>query len=202
MGLFSSIKRNISRALSDVRDIGKALVPTLVPLALGGIAGFGLSRFLPKLLAGGPPMGAELGAGGVGAVVQANLQRFRPPIGFLGNQVSSANPLFRAATSPGFNVNALPARPDQGRNALIAQLLQLLQGPAQQTTSFNQGALGATVAPSFRPFASSFRAGGFGFSGGFRPGFSRGLAPQFPQQFAQPRVGGFGGFGGFGGGFF
>jgi len=230
MGLFSNIKR----IFSDVRDIAKTVVPLAVPLIGAGFAGFALSRFLPKLLAGGPPMGAEgltTGAGGAFAVAAANQARPFPGLGVLGSQFAAANPLTRAFSSPGFQQGTLPARPAVGRNALIQQLLALLQGPPQQTTSFNQQAFGASVSPSFRPFAPSFRSGQAGFGGPFRPGISRGLAvsaadpfgrqpvsqafdPVFqqiisrtPQQFGfrQPRVqafGGFGGFGGFGRGFF
>jgi len=146
----------------------------------------------------------------------------------MGAQSPFANPIARAQFFPPFNPATIPARPLQAQNAQLEALLaQLFQ--SQQTTSFNQGAFGQSVGPSFRPFAPSFRSGQFGFSGGFRPGISQGLAvsaadpfgrqpqqqqfdPVFqqiisrtPQQFgfaAQPRVQQFGGFGGFGGGGF
>jgi len=216
MGLLSNIKR----VFSDVRDIGKALVPTIVPLIGAGFLGAGLGRFLQSQTAAPPMEVLTAGAGGSLAVRAANQTRTCPPIGFAGNQVSSANPIFRAANFPAFNPATIPSRPLQAQNSLIQQLLASLQGPRQQTTSFNQSAFGATVSPSFRPFTPSFRSGQAGISGEFRPGISRGLAPdpladfkarlaapspfqtQSVQMQFQPRVQQFGGFGGLGfGGF-
>jgi len=206
MGLFSGI----SSVISSIGGAVSGIVTAAAPIAISAIQ----AKF-----------GGLSAAGGAGAVGLAALQGGRPPLGVLGAQSPFANPIARAQFFPPFNPATIPARPLQGQNALIQQLLALLQGPVQQTTSFNQGAFGATVAPGFRPFSPSFRSGQFGSSGGFQPGISRGLAPQrfqpqfqqqfqpqfqpqFQQQFQAPRQfqrfggfggGGFGGFGRFGG---
>jgi len=181
MGLLS----NIRRVFKDVAGAVKVAAPILAPLALGA-GGFFAARFLSNRFGGGGGGGLAgilggAGGGGSQAVVASNFATAGgcPAPGFQGNRSPFANPIFRNATSVGFNPNVLPARPQVAQNSQLAQLLQLLAGPTQQTTSFNQGAFGATVAPSFRPFSPSFRSGQVGFSGGFTPGISQGLAPRF-----------------------
>jgi len=204
MGLFSSISRFIGKVATAITPLARIAAPVLQSFISARTGG---------LLAG---PGAR-GAGAVGQVAQ--LQQ-RPPLGFLGSQSPFANPIARAQFFPAFNPATIPARPLTFQNAQIAAFQQQQFGGFGQATSFNQGGFGQSVGPSFRPFSPSFRSGQLGFSGQFRPGFSRGLAPQFPQQFqqqqfapqfqqqfAQPRVPSFGGFGGFGrfggfGGFF
>lgn len=191
MGLFSRIVKNIGRIAEDV-------APVVVPLvagAIGGVAGVALAGALFP-----PPS-----AGGSAAVVQANLGRPGcPSAGIVGSNAPFANPITRAAISPGFDVNRLPARPVFGAiQQLIAQQPQFL---FPQTTSFRQQGFGQAVSPSFRPFTPSFRTGQPGVQGQFVPGVSQGFAPQFPQQFPRAPIqrfaGRFGGFGGFGfGGF-
>ncbi len=195
MGLFSAIGsafkdvvENVTRVVSDI----PAVVEAVAPIAL--------QAFAPQLA---PFLGglAQPPSANAGVVAQQTFARTGgcPVPGILGNPNPFANPLARAAISPGFNTAALPARPQFGLQQILAGLFPQPQFP--QTTSFSQASFGSSVAPQFRPFAPSFRSGQFGFSGQFQPGISTGLAPQFPQQqFAQPQ--GFGGFGGFGfGGF-
>ncbi len=196
MGLISSITRavqgvvtNVSRVISDI----PAVIEAVAPIAL--------QAFAPQIA---PFLGglAQPPSPNPGVVAQQTFARTGgcPVPGILGNPNPFANPQARAAIFPGFNVDALPARPQFGLNALLANLFGQ---PRVQTTSFNQGAFGASVAPQFRPFTPSFRSGQPGISGQFQPGISTGLAPQFQQpqfqqpQFARPQFG-FGGFGGFG----
>jgi len=210
MGLFSSISSAFKSVVANVTRVVEDVAPIAVPLLLGGIG----AAVIPKLLGGlATPTAAP------GAVAQATFAQTGgcPTPGILGNPNPFANPLARAALSPGFNTAALPARPAFGIQQILASLFP--QPAFPQTTSFNQASFGASVAPQFRPFAPSFRSGQFGFSGQFQPGFATGLAPGNvfgPGQFAaaqqaqgvfggripgvvQPGVGGFSGFGGFGG---
>jgi len=206
MGLFSGTAGGlISTVATAITPLARIAAP-IIGQAIQARAGAGLL--------------AQRGASAVG---QAALLDRRPAFGVMGSQSPFANPIARAQFFPPFNPATIPARPLQAQNAQLQALLaQLFQ--SQQTTSFNQGAFGQSVGPSFRPFAPSFRSGQFGQSGQFRPGISQGLAPQFPQQFQQqfqpqfqqqfqpqfqpqffqPRVPQFGGFGGggFGGGGF
>jgi len=222
MGLFSSISRFVEKIAGTAGGLISTVASAITPLAR--IAAPIIGQAIQARAGGG--LLAQRGASAVGAA--ALLDR-RPPLGVMGAQSPFANPIARAQFFPPFNPATIPARPLQGQNAQLQALLaQLFQ--SQQTTSFNQGAFGQSVGPSFRPFAPSFRSGQFGQSGQFRPGISRGLAPQFPQQFQQqfqpqfqqqfqpqfqqqfqpqfqpqffqPRVPQFGGFGGFGGGGF
>lgn len=203
MGLFSSISSAFKRVVTNVTRVIEdvpAVVEAVAPIALAALA--------PQLapLFGGL---AQPPAANAGVVAQQTFARTGgcPVPGILGNPNPFANPQARAAIFPGFNTAALPARPAFGLQQILNNLFPQPQFP--QTTSFNQAAFGASVAPQFRPFAPSFRSGQQGFSGQFQPGISTGLAPQFAQQqfvqpqfaqqqFAQPRFGGFGGFGGFG----
>lgn len=221
MGLFSSFTRAIGGLVGDVAGgvatifRGAApLVRAATPIAIAAIqarTGGGIAA-----LAGGAGRGSQ-------AVGQFAALNRRPPLGVQGSQSPFANPIARAQFFPAFNPATIPARPLAGQNALIQQLLALLQAPPVPPTSFNQQSFGQTVAPGFRPFTPSFRSGQFGFSGGFQPGISRGFDPRFapaptfdpvfqeiisrtPQQFGfapppppPPRVRGFGGFGRFGG---
>jgi len=183
MGLF----KNLKRVFSDVGAGIKVAAPILAPIALGA-GGFFAAKFLaPRIGAlfadqggGGGGLAGLLGGGGSQAVVASNFATAGgcPAPGFQGNRSPFANPIFRNATSVGFNTATIPARPQVAQNALLEAIGRLFAGPTQQTTSFNQGAFGATVAPSFRPFAPSFRSGQQGFSGPFMPGISQGLAPR------------------------
>lgn len=217
MGLFSSLSRFVSKIAGTAGSLVSTVATAITPLAR--IAAPIVSQVIAAKT-GGLLGGGARGASAVGQFAQ---MQQRPPLGFLGSQSPFANPIARAQFFPAFNPATIPARPQTFQNALLAQLQQQQFGGFGQTTSFNQSGFGQSVGPSFRPFAPSFRSGQFGFSGEFRPGFSRGLAPQFPQQFQQqqfqqfappfqqqqfapqfqqPRVSGFGGFGGFGGGGF
>lgn len=166
MGLFSSISRSIKRVVSDVVGVASALAPIALPFLAPGIGGL-----LGGLL-GGPSA-----AGGSQAVIAA--RGIVPPQcnapGVLGGRFS---PIFNAALNPPFNPATLPSRPLFGQQQIALQQFKAQSVPFPQTTSFNQGAFGASVGPSFRPFAPSFRSGQVGVSGGFTPGLSRGLAPQ------------------------
>lgn len=188
MGLFSRLVKNIGRIAEDV-------APVVVP-ALGIAGGIAGAAFLARGILGPQPPSA----GGSGAIVQQNLARPGcPPAGFVGAKQPGANPITRAALTPGFDVNRLPARPRFGFLQTLRAQLQAFQPPVPQTTSFRQQGFGQAVSPSFRPFTPSFRSGQLGVQGQFVPGVSQGFAPQFaPAVRAAPRFGGFGGFG-FGG---
>jgi len=203
MGLFKRLRRNIRRIASDVGQIALQAAP----IALGVAGGIGGAQLLGGLFSG---------AGGSGAIVQSN--QFGPPpgIGFVGNQVPSANPIFRAATTPGFDTSRLPARPAFG----LAELLRVLQQqqfpqpqPFQQTQQIRQAQFGRPVRPTFRGFTPSFRSGRGQIPVDFpEPTFAAGIPfdprarqfealppQQFPRQFLPQRRGfqrpSFGGFG-------
>lgn len=186
MGLFSRLVRNIGRIAEDV-------APVVLPAV--GVVGGGL--LLRGILGAQPPT-----AGGSGAIVQQNLARPGcPSPGFVGSMSPAANPITRAAITPGFDVNRLPARPQFGLLQTLLAQLQAGQPPVPQTTSFRQQGFGQAVSPSFRPFTPSFRSGQPGVQGQFVPGVSQGFAPQFQPptpRFAPRFARGFGGFG-FGG---
>jgi len=202
MGLFSSIKSAIEGVVTNV-----ARVVSDVPAVIEAAAPIALAAFAPQIapLVGQFFGGATFPSQAPGAVAQASFAQTGgcPISGVLGNPNPFANPLARAAISPGFNIGAFPARPAFGLQQMANAFFPQPQFP--QTTSFNQAGFGSSVAPQFRPFAPSFRSGQFGFSGQFQPGISQGLAPQsfqFPgqQQFTQQptaftRFGGFPGFG-------
>jgi len=160
MGLFSFVKK----AVGSVFEAAAPLIQIAAPIAGGLLA----AKFAPAL-------GILGGAAGAPPATSSN------PVGFSGSCTPGANPITRAATSPGFNVLSLPSRPFQGFNAAQSQVQQA--NPVPQTTSFNQGSFGASVSPSFRPFTPSFRSGQVGASG-LAPGQPRGLDLSF----------GFGGF--------
>ena len=190
MGLFSSLTRVVTRIVGSVggaiggivESAGTALgraapaISAAAPIAIAAIRARSPAALIPR-----PPSAA----GGSTAVIAA--QGIVPPQcnapGVLGGRFS---PISNAAVNPPFNPFTLPSRPFFGQQQILEQQLKAQTAPFPQTTSFNQGAFGATVGPAFRPFAPSFRSGQVGVSGPFTPGFSRGLAPQ--QLF------GFGGF--------
>lgn len=186
MGLFSRIATNIGRVFQDVAPI----VSIVSPIAGGALA------------LGGGILGPQPStAGGAAAVVRQNIAAPQcPPPGFQGARSPAANPITRAAIFPPFDTSRLPARPVFG--AIQTQLAQQPQFQFPQTTSFRQQGFGASVSPSFRPFAPSFRSGIPGVQGQFFPGVSQGFAPAFAQP--QFQAAGFGGggvfnrFGGFG----
>ena len=166
MGLFKKIFRSVKRIARDVVSVAAPVISAVAPIAFPGIGGL-LAGFLPQ----------PSPAGGSQAVVAA--RGIVPPQcnapGVLGGRFS---PIFNAALNPPFNPATLPARPFFGQQQILRQQFQAQTVPFAQTTSFNQGAFGASVGPSFRPFAPSFRSGQVGVSGAFTPGLSRGLAPQ------------------------
>lgn len=169
MGL--SFKKFVSKFTGTLAKGVSSLAQIAAPFVGAGIGGFLAQQLAP---------GVE--GQGTAAVVRSNLaMRGSCPIpGLAGNRTPSANPITRAAISPGFDLSRIPARPLQA-------LFGGLQRPQfQQTTSFRQQAFGASVGPSFRPFTPSFRSGQLGSTGQFQPGIARGLD-----------FGGFGGFGGF-----
>lgn len=186
MGLFSRLRRNIRRIGRDVGEIAEAVAPIAVPLLLGGVGAAILPQLLPGIL-GTPPSSA----GGAGAVAQQALTGPRCPVGFVGGR-SNSSPIARAAFSPGFDVNRLPAR-SRFAGQQFGQFGTIPPPFAfPQTTGFSQQSFGAPLAPSFRPFQPSFRSGRFGFSGQAPAGFSQGFDPQrlTSQQFQQfaPRL--------------
>jgi len=151
MGLFSFVKKTIS----SVFEAAAPLIQAAAPIAGAVLA----AKFAPAL-------GILGGVAGAPPVTSSN------PVGFAGSCTPGANPITRAATSPGFNTTSLPSRPFQGFNAAQTQVQQA--NPVPQTTSFNQGAFGFSVSPTFRPFTPSFRSGQPSASGA-APGQPRGL---------------------------
>lgn len=180
MGLFKSFFKTITGAVESIGGTIGGLVESI---------GTGLGRAAPAISAAAPIISAAIaaktggalggfgGAGGATAVVAA--QGAAPVTcnapGVLGGRFS---PIQNAAVNPPFNPFSLPARPFFGQQQIQLQQLQAQSQAFPQTTSFNQGAFGSSVGPSFRPFSPSFRSGQIGASGQFTPGLSRGLAPQ------------------------
>jgi len=172
--LFRRVTTNVGRIFEDTADIAEAVAPIALQLAAPGLAG---------------AFSAANPAGGSQAVAQANLaQPGCPPAGFQGNRTPGANPITRAAISPGFDVNRLPARPLFGAEQTIRAQFPQVQFP-QGLSLFEQQIFGAPVNPSFRPFTPSFRSG--------RPSLSQvGRPPVQDTALIQGRQQNF--FGGFG----
>jgi len=182
MGLFKSFRRLVTGTIESiggtigglVESVGTAVGRAAPAIrAAAPIAQSFIAARTGGLLAGTPPSAA----GGAQAVIAAQgiVPAQCPAPGVLGSRFS---PISNAAVNPAFNPNTLPARPFFGAAQIAQQQFQTLSVPFPQTTSFNQGAFGASVGPSFRPFAPSFRSGQVGVSGPFTPGISRGLDPQ------------------------
>jgi len=206
MGLFSGIASAIKGTFSAVTNIASGVLSAAAPIVAavapfaGPIAGAFLASRLPGLagvpaINPSPPLGSGLaGQRGVSSVVQAGFQNPSCTPGVFG-QGGFSNPMARAALFPGFNTQALPARPVFGFHQ--QQQAFFPQPQFQQTTSFSTPNFGQSVAPSFRPFTPSFRSGMPSPGGNFVPGISQGFG--FSQQpVMQPgafNVGfGFGGF--------
>lgn len=194
MGLFSSFIESVTGGIADVvgavaggvtQVLGAAapIIQTVAPLAaplLGQFIGGRQQLDFLRLQQATP-------GGGAGAVAASNALTPRTNIGFLGNQLTGANPITRAQIFPPFDTSRLPSRPQFGLIELLQALLPQFQFP--QTTSFRQQGFGASVSPGFRPFTPSFRSGQLGTQGQFFPGVSQGFAPQVPGV-ATPFVGG------------
>jgi len=192
MGLFSGLQRLAQSAVSSVTQVAAAALPiaSLAFPGFGAIAG----QFLgPALGLGAPPSAA----GGAQAVVQANLAMRAgcPPPGLQGSRSPFANPITRAATTPGFDVNRLPARPVFGAGQVFRSQLPPPAQPFQGESLFRQRRFGAPVRPTFRPFGPSFRSGRAALPERFDP---RTLGPPIPPSRFTGGFGGFGGLGGFG----
>ena len=156
MGLFSSFRRRLQRAAESAVSSVTQFAQEALPIAAQFVPGIG--GVAAGLL--GPALGPPSAAGGSAAVVQANLAMAGscPPPGLRGQRSPAANPITRAAISPGFDVNRLPSRPAFGLQQTIrAQFPEptFLQGLER----FAGLQFGAPVRPTFRPFVPSFRSG-------------------------------------------
>jgi len=192
MGLFSSIGRALSSAVSSIVDplVGAvggvlstavtSLAPALTaiaPIAGGLISGAG---GLQGLFGGAPGVlgSAPSSAGGAAAVAQQRFARGGAiPAGFVGTP--GFGPITNAALFPAFNPSQLPSRPQFGLSQLFQS--QIPRPPPFQTTAFNQfNRLGAPLGPTFRPFQPS------GFTGRGSPGFGPSGAQPFGQTAGFP----------------
>jgi len=172
MGLrsfFRSVERTLQSVIAPILPLARELIP-------------GINIF--EAVVGPLVPAAAQPSRGASAVAQTTRQVACPLPGTVGNLVPSANPITRAAISPGFDVNRLPARSAFAGQAFggFGVVQPRFQFP--QTTGFAQQAFGGPVAPSFRPFTPSFRSGQFGFGGFSLAGISQGIVGPSPGRAA------------------